>query len=179
MFAIATLLLTPSFAVAQITLDYSGEISDVASYTGDNSSNDLWDYVYDLSKMNPRWGPKAWAIEVALRPDAIFAPDYWMGTWDDEITFGEYDGYFDGTDLEGKPCVVWELTMVPPNPSATGPFHFQSGMEPALRLWVARGDRDKYNGTGIEWSASPEPASMLLTSLALVGVGYWRRKKTR
>jgi len=176
-------LLVCSVAFAQITVTYGGEAPDIGRdidwYGGDHASNFLWDYVYHLSATSPQYGPFYWGIAVDFQPEDIWNDEDgdWTGAWDPEVTGTEYAGHFAGTGLEGVPAVVWtysgDFGTTPP----TGTFHFRSDDEPALRPWVAYSTNSGYSGSGSQWSASPEPASMALTSLCLVGVAVWRRRR--
>lgn len=172
-------LLVYSVAFAAVTVTYDGETgepgSGIDSYNGANADPLLWDYVYRLSNTSGQYGPWAWGILVDTPPESIWDEDgLWVGSFYSDLGDVPYD-YFDDTALEGKSGVAWlwpELSA-----PATGTFHFRSANAPVKRTWVAVGTSDDYSGFGTEWSASPEPASMALTSLCLVGVAAWRRRR--
>lgn len=92
----------------------------------------------------------------------------------DGITGTEYGGAFAGTDLEGLEAVVWERSA--PYPTNTG-FGFSSRNAPAIAFWTAPAGSGSNDGSGYTFSAAPEPGTMLLTSLGLLGIAAWRRRK--
>jgi MYXO-CTERM domain-containing protein len=177
---IVLLVALSTVAVADVTLSYSGETptSGMSSYSGDNASGELWDYVYNISgsQYSGPEGPEPdiWAIYCPYEPSAIYDEDGdWTSSWDNEIATGEYGGRLDGTALEGQPAVVWQYGEF--NEPPLGTFHYQSEYEPQMASYVIS-DGPSYSGSGSQWSASPEPASMLLTLFGVAGVAAWRRR---
>jgi hypothetical protein len=173
MLVISALLLMPSIAGAEITIDYIGE-TPVDSGEGNEGitglsggDNDLWDYVYDFTDSVGNM-PRYWGIAVHSEADVsdIGTPNSnWIGYYAPDMN-QPYPA------LPVGPGVVW-ATLVPGETSGT--FSFRSSQGPAIYVWRAIGGTNTYHDS--EWSASPEPASMALTGLALLGVGFWRRRK--
>ncbi len=186
-------LVPHSPAVAQITIDYYGETPVGSGSLNDDiteegiegygaGDDELWDYRYRLSASSDQDGPVVWAIAVPIAPDNIGTPFGWDGGWDGNITAEAYGGAFDDTDLEDRAGVVWRWTgtAIPGNTAPTlGVFHIQTIQAPVMNDWQTYGLHTDYTQSGSEWSPTPEPASIALTSLALLGVGWWRRKKKR
>ena len=174
--AVVLVLIASGSAFADVSLTYQGETTDRTSYSGSNSSDELWDYVYDLSGFDPFLGPSHWAIFVSYQVDSgdIFDPTGWSGSWDSQITTGEYGSIFDTTDLIGQSAVVWENTDLFTH-SETG-FHYRNFYAPYPREWYGRGGIN--TGEGYEYTAAPEPTTLLLTSLGLAGLAAWRRRRT-
>ncbi len=173
---VIALLALATFALADVTITYQGETSDMTSYTGSNASDLKWDYVYDLGGWTMTEGPFYWGIYTSYQITGadIFAPTGWSGTWDSSITSGEYGGAFAGTELEGRQGLVWTVENLFSN-SRTG-FHFRSTVGPYERWWAAGGDGN--TGEGFEYTAAPEPTSLALTSLGIVGLAAWWRRRT-
>lgn len=177
---VSAMLLVPSIAGAQITITYIGETpvgeaNDLGQYYEGIDSDlpggdpDLWDYVYNFTATTDDM-PRYWGIVVNSEADVsdITMPTLWAGRFESDMT----DRY---SLLLATPGVVWDTLE---DGAVSGTFSFRSPLGPALRPWRGySGGEAEYNGS--TWSATtPEPASMLLTSLALLGVGYWRRRKT-
>ncbi len=174
--AVVLLLIASGSAFADVSLTYQGETTDRTSYTGSDSSDELWDYVYDLSGFDAFQGPFYWAIFVSYEVDSgdIFDPTGWSGSWDSQIVTGEYSSAFNGTELIGRSAVVWESTDLFSH-SETG-FHYRNFYAPYPRGWAA--DVRDNTGDGLEYTAAPEPTTLLLTSLGLAGLAAWRRRRT-
>ncbi len=173
-------LLPHAVAVADVDITYAGETTDMTTYSGSNADDDAWDYVYDMS-VDGGWsmfyGPFHWGIYVPyeVADSRIYDPSGWSGSWDASIDDAEYGGYFDGTPLDSRPGIVWSWTSG--TPSLTG-FHYQANTAPFHGDWVACGDDSGHRGDGEEWTAAPEPATLLLTSVGLFGLSLWRRRTT-
>jgi len=174
--AVVLLIIASGSAVADVSLTYQGETTDITSYTGSNSSDELWDYVYDLSGFDYLQGPFYWAIFVSYDVDSddIFDPTGWSGSWDSQIVTDEYSGAFNGSKLIGRAAVVWQNTDLFSH-SETG-FHYRDYCAPFPRWWAA--DVRNNTGDGLEYTAAPEPTTLLLTSLGLAGLAAWRRRRT-
>lgn len=169
--ALVTLLvlsspLVYSAAFAQLTVSYVGDTPSSGP-----GVDGLWDYRYNLSGTVS--GPTFWGIASASQPLEIINAVGWSSVWAPLVSTGDFNGVFDGTALIGHGAVVWEWDYSPP-PSLSG-FGFQSTHQPVLMPWASYGNAQARTGT--EWSASPEPASMALTSLCLIGVAAWRRRR--
>ena len=183
--AIVALVLV-AFAVPSCAdLTYIGETpgSGMASYTpqfgGDVSSDELWDYAYQITGFSGGPGdPTTFAIYTRFEVESAYLSDSanWGWTWDAQIDGSEPDY---GTPLQGtwfddgeEQGLVFYLTGF--MPGANPIFHFQSKISPALANYaLANGSTVE----GLEWSAAPEPATLLLTSLGIVGLGAWRRRR--
>ena len=200
---VVALLLVPNFASAEVVITYDGETpagitnsefhtyDAIKLYPGGGAA--MWDYVYILDPSDVHdgedGGPWDWGIACPVRPElgSITYPDatvenyQWVGNWDNLVLGTDYGGVFDNTALEDQAAVIWRWTVPVSNPELfapdSGTFTFQSATPPAYLPWVAVGDTGNYSGSGDEWSASPEPASMALYGLSLLGVGWWRRRK--
>jgi len=173
---VIVLLALATTAPADVTITYQGETADMTSYGGSNASDLQWDYVYDLGGWTMTEGPFYWGIYTSYQIESgdIFAPSGWSGVWDSSITSGDYGGAFAGTELEGRRGMVWTVENLFSN-TRTG-FHFRSTVGPYERWWAAGGGTNV--GEGMEYTAAPEPTSLALTSLGIVGLAAWRRRRT-
>ncbi len=173
--AIALVMIATS-VLADVTITYQGETSDMTSYTGSNASDLKWDYVYDLGGWTSTEGPFYWGVfSSQINSGDIFAPTGWSGVWDSNITSSDYGGAFAGTQLEGRQGIVWTVEDLFSN-SRTG-FHFRSTVGPFERWWAAGGGSN--TGEGMVYTAAPEPTSLALTLLGIVGLAAWRRRTAR
>lgn len=175
---IAASVLLQVGVLAAVDVVYQGE-TPVSGING-VIANNLWDYMYDLT-VTPNGpsvdgGPFWFAVQCDYQPVTVYplpdphgALNYWVGSWSPSVTY-----------LGGAPGVLWTWVNDQTTQPIVATFHFTSTWAPALRPWVAEGNTfygDTYRGSGIEWSASPEPASMALTGLCLFGVAAWKRRK--
>jgi hypothetical protein len=72
---IATLLLTPSFAGATVTIEYKGETDDMTAFPEEKGGSDeLWDYVYRFTDSEPNTTPRFWGIRADGPPSTIGGP---------------------------------------------------------------------------------------------------------
>jgi len=180
-FTLCLLLSLSMAAPADISLTYSGE-TPVGSGDGNEgidglSSGDdtLWDYVYTLNGYSGAPSdPTAWAIYVPYGVETIQSPSGWSGGWDSEITSGEYAFTADFDALIGRAAVVWEVES--PGAGSSG-FGFQSRTAPSVVVWETAGSSFN-SGSGYEYSAAPEPCTLALTSLGLLAIGAWRRRRS-
>jgi hypothetical protein len=170
-------------ATADITMSYAGETPIGSGHgnegiTGLNTGDDtLWDYVYNLEGFtNTPSDPIVWAIHVTYEPVNMTMPTGWDSVvYDDEVTAGEYGtvGSGDFEELIGRSAVVWQKSTF--DVSWSG-FSFQSILAPHAVRWETAGSGSN-TGIGMEYSAAPEPGTILLTSLGLLGIGAWRRRR--
>jgi len=155
-------------------LVYVGETpaGGIASYKGANYSDALWDYVYNIDGW--QYGPThtvQWGIQVLvpISQSQIWSPPGWTGTYYASVP----DTFQYLTHLIGKQAVIWSITDTPT--TATG-FHFQSGAPP-VKLTYDLASGNKNLGTGLEYSASPEPGTLALGSLVMLGIAFARRRR--
>lgn len=147
-------------------------------FSGDQSDDSLWDYAYELDGwMGLPGDPTTFAIYTSYEPfDAWVSDSAWSWTWDDQITGFEPDY---GTPLQNtwfadnnERGMVFYLTA---EPTVSDPvFHFTSFSSPyRTHFALANGSSTE----GIEWSAAPEPTTLLLTSLGIAAIGIARRRR--
>jgi hypothetical protein len=185
---IATVLLALAIALfAQVAfaqsgpfLRYIGETAETGSawYTGSATAGDgYWDYVYELS------GTDSWNPE---RP-------YFLSLWMEDPPAGgtvpipwEVETFRDVLDdragtLEGKTGMMYRLDDAAPQP-ALFVFWMPTASGPPGPAWTPATGWGQ-SGDDITFvpaeAAVPEPASMALTGLCLLGVAAWKRRKSR
>lgn len=179
-------ILTAAIGAASADLLYIGETpgTGMASYssqfTGDTASDTLWDYAYKITDFSGGPGdPTTLAVYARFPIENAWLSDdaNWDWTWDSSIdgTEPDYGTSLTGTWFEegNQQGVVFYLTGIFP---ASDPiFHFQSNISPALAHYaLVNGSADE----GVEWSAAPEPTTLLLTSIGVVGLGLLRRRRS-
>jgi hypothetical protein len=155
------------------TTDYiSGPTSGAPADAINNSSTDLWDYVYTIPNWNPFQTPN-WAVVVPVRPVDHYETTGWEYTYWSEADGGIPSGLLGINDpaVIGQPGIVWSNG----SGESADYFHFQTGQQfsPVQQPF----DGDSWANGQTIYSANPEPCSLLLLGLATVGGEFWRRRK--
>ncbi len=183
--AISAVLLVAVLVPTCADLAYIGETPGTGmttyapQFAGDVSSDALWDYAYQITGFSGGPGdPTTFAIYTRFPVTSAYLSDdtNWDWTWDAQIdgTEPDYGTPLQGTwfdDGEEQGIVFYQTGIFP---GANPIFHFQSHISPALANYaLVNGSAEE----GLEWSAAPEPTTLLLTSLGIVGIGAWRRRR--
>ncbi len=161
---------TPSSGMAGWGGSYGG-------YSGLDYSDSLWDYVYTVET----WGGLGAALfGVQVHSDNL--SDIWVvwtggDDWQGAIT---YDPAFDFGGLlphlgDSVAVAWWRNGPAPPESII---FGFQSSLGPELRPFDLVGNEEALD-TGDVYSTSPEPGTLALASMLLLGAGVWRRRRRR
>lgn len=166
----AALLYMPIVALAD-TLNYSGETPDTGYETaGTDRSDSYWDYVYSISDWSGM-DTLRWAIVCPVEPVANWQSALWTYEY-----YSEADGGIPDLpsleDVVGQPGIVWNKET---GAQDANYFHFQTELRDSPV-------KQPYDGAAswtdlTEYSASPEPASMVLSALALGAVILRRRRR--
>lgn len=172
---IAVAILSLAAIASADTLNYSGETTDMTSYTGINADSIgpggetvyLWDYVYSISNWTGFERALTWGIVCPIEPENIWQTGGWTSQW-----YSEIDASTWGTklaELDGQPGIIWDSDGA----TAADYFHFQTteGYSPVLQTY----DGDGWSGE-TEYSANPEPGSLILSGLVIGFVLYRRRR---
>lgn len=168
-----------AFAQSGPYLRYIGETADTGSawYTGPISGgDDCWDYVYELygtESWSPQY-PYFFAVWCEAYPSYWTTPDSWMLAPPPMTPIDHRGGA-----VAGKPGLIFALTRPPQPGRFTFGVRMSSGPGPdwtPATGWGQSGDDITFVPAE---AAVPEPASMALTSLCLLGVAAWKRRKAR
>ena len=185
--AIALVVLSLALAVVSLpsvyaadVLGYVGETTSMTSYQGSLYSDTMWDYVYNIDGWNPAGrGTWVWGIQVAAPVDVqtdVFSPAGWLGHYSSVL-----GGVPELSALNGQQVVWWEY--LGEGGSGSG-FHFRSTLGPAVLMYQGGPTNNTTHignaqtGVGYDLSAAsvPEPATLSLASLCLIGGGWARRR---
>ncbi|HCA46237.1 MAG TPA: hypothetical protein DEP45_02435 [Armatimonadetes bacterium] len=168
-----------AFAQAGPFLRYVGETADTGSawYTGpENRGAGYWDYVHELSGTDS-WSPQLpyyLSVWWETPPYGGMIPNPWRIE-----TFGGVLDHRAGA-LQGKVGMMFEL-MGPPQPTLIT-FWIPTSSGPPGPDWTPATGWGQ-SGDDITFvpaeAAVPEPASMALSGLCLLGVAAWKRSKAR
>jgi hypothetical protein len=175
-----------AMGMASADLVYQGETTDRTTYTpqfsGDSASDLLWDYSYQLTDWSGSQGdPDAFAIFTSYEVTNVWLSDdsNWDWTWDSEITGDEpnYGSALNGSwfDDKGKQALVFYLADI--FPDSDPEFHFQTAVEPKVYHYTLGNGTSGPTVEDVEWTAAPEPTTMLLTSIGIIGLGALRRRQ--
>lgn len=179
--ATVALFFVCSSAVFCDTLAYVGETTSMTSYAGLNASPAFWDYAYNIngwsaftltpiaSRHTLQWGI---IVDLPVLPTQIWSPAHWTGAYFSSFS----SGITDLSSLVGHQAVVWTYDTTGLG-SATG-FHFQGGGSPIQRAYAgtaAGGTAGPISGTAFSESSVPEPGTIALGAMCLLGVCFRRR----